>query len=407
MKIDFHFWIRICLFNLLIVALLGVLMRYKIVFPFPMLLQKNVQHAHSHFAFAGWVSQLLFTLMILFMTKFTTASARKYFIILLLNLVCAYGMLVTFTLQGYGAYSITFATLSIFIAFYFAFVYYHDLRETGNHPARNWFAAALFFNVLSSLGTFALAYMMATKNAPMNEYLASVYFYLHFQYNGWFFFACMGLFYEQLHKLLPERNINTSVFWLFFFTCLPAYFLSTLWMKLPVWLYVILVITAILQVAAWGIFLNQLKIFYPILKEKFSRTAQYLLLLIAVSLTIKLLLQLFSTIPAISNLAFAFRPIVIAYLHLILLAIISLFLLYYIHAEKLVAYSKLYLTGLTIFVSGIFLNEIVLTVQGIASFDYRLIPYSNESLFGISVLMFAGILMMVVSQFQKREDSFT
>ena len=57
-------WIRISLFNLLVVALLGVLMRYKIGFSFPFFDQKYLQHAHSHFAFAGWVSQMLMACMV-------------------------------------------------------------------------------------------------------------------------------------------------------------------------------------------------------------------------------------------------------------------------------------------------------------------------------------------------------
>ena len=51
--------VRLLLLNLLIVASLGVLMRYKIAFEFPFFNQKNIQHAHSYFAFSGWVTQAL------------------------------------------------------------------------------------------------------------------------------------------------------------------------------------------------------------------------------------------------------------------------------------------------------------------------------------------------------------
>ena len=50
-------WIRICLLNLFLVALLGVVLRYKIAFSLPFIDQRNLLHAHSHFAFAGWISQ--------------------------------------------------------------------------------------------------------------------------------------------------------------------------------------------------------------------------------------------------------------------------------------------------------------------------------------------------------------
>jgi hypothetical protein len=56
-------WIPLVLASLVLVASLGVLMRYKIAFEFPYLDQKNLQHAHSHFAFAGWVTQALMLLI--------------------------------------------------------------------------------------------------------------------------------------------------------------------------------------------------------------------------------------------------------------------------------------------------------------------------------------------------------
>ena len=56
-------FIKISFLNLLIVAILGTLMRYKIEFEFPYFDQKNIQHAHSHFAFTGWISHTLYTLI--------------------------------------------------------------------------------------------------------------------------------------------------------------------------------------------------------------------------------------------------------------------------------------------------------------------------------------------------------
>ncbi len=52
-------WIKICFINLLIVALLGVTLRYKIAFSLPFVDQKHLLHGHSHFAFAGWITQII------------------------------------------------------------------------------------------------------------------------------------------------------------------------------------------------------------------------------------------------------------------------------------------------------------------------------------------------------------
>jgi hypothetical protein len=64
---------------------------------------------------------------------------------------------------------------------------------------------------------------MATKNIHQNEYLASIYYYLHFQYNGWFFFACMGLLFDFLQLKKSENAFFKRTFKLFFvilYSCL-------------------------------------------------------------------------------------------------------------------------------------------------------------------------------------------
>lgn len=49
-------YFRYSVISLFIVAVLGTLMRYKIAFSFPYFDQKNLLHAHSYFAFSGWIS---------------------------------------------------------------------------------------------------------------------------------------------------------------------------------------------------------------------------------------------------------------------------------------------------------------------------------------------------------------
>ena len=72
-------WISIAFINLLIVASLGVIMRYKIAYYLPFIEQKNFLHAHSHFAFSGWVTQVLMVLMWAFLFNYLPAdSLKKY-----------------------------------------------------------------------------------------------------------------------------------------------------------------------------------------------------------------------------------------------------------------------------------------------------------------------------------------
>lgn len=393
MKLNVKLWLKFSLLNLCIVALLGVLMRYKIGFEFPYFNQKNLQHSHSHFAFSGWVSHTLMTLMVYYLqTKIVDFHGNKYRELIVANLVCSFGMLISFIIQGYGLVSILFSTAIIIVSYLFAYQFIKDLKLLNkDFLSKNWFKAALFFNVISSLGTFYLAYMMASKNVNQDFYLSSVYYYLHFQYNGWFFFGCMGLIFGFLNLKKSEHSFFETTFKLFVIACIPAYFLSTLWLDLPLWLYAITVFAAIIQVFAWFRFLYILIKTRKNLLQNYSPLLRYILVFISFGLSVKLLLQLGSTVPVISQLAFGFRPIVIAYLHLILLAIITLFLLFYITANRLVFVTKNIKIGILIFSIGVLLNETILAVQGIASFSYTLIPFVNEILFGVALILFFGI----------------
>lgn len=393
MALNIKFWLKISLLNLCIVAILGVLMRYKIGFEFPYLDQKYLQHSHSHFAFSGWLSHTLMVLIVYYLqTKITDFNGNKYKNIIVANLVCSYGMLVSFIIEGYALFSITFSTASLFVSYVFAYQFIKDSKQLDDDwIAKSWLKAAVFFNVISSLGTFYLAYMMASKNVVQDLYHSSIYFYLHFQYNGWFFFACMGLALGFLNIRKSEHSFYETSFKLFTAACVPAYFLSTLWLDLPLWLYIITVIAALIQVFTW------FKLFLILIKTRkdslgnYAPLLRYILVSICFAVSIKLLLQLGSTIPTISQLAFGFRPIVIAYLHLVLLAIISLFVLFYIYANHLIIINKKIKYGILLFSVGVWLNEIVLGIQGLAAFSYIPIPYVNEILFGVAILLFIGI----------------
>ena len=393
MKLNLKFWLQFSLVNLFIVAILGVTMRYKIGFDFPYFDQSYLIHSHSHFAFSGWLTHTIMTLMIYFLQeKIPNFQLNKYLKIIIANLICAYGMLFFFIIQGYAMISIFFSTASILVSYVFGYLYLQDLKKIDSDLAAvNWFRAAVVFNVISSLGTFYLAYMMATKTAVENLKLSSIYYYLHFQYNGWFFFACMGLLFSFLNLKKSDNPFYETAFKLFAVACIPAYFLSLLWLEVPTWVYAIAVLAALIQVYAW------FKLLFVLIKVKMNILNEYasllrtVLVIACVSLSLKFILQLSSTIPALGQIVFFYRPIVIAYLHLILLAVNSLFLLFYIFANHFITFNRNIKIGLIVFMIGIFLNEIFLGLQGLIPFGFPYVPYTNELLFVAALILLSGI----------------
>lgn len=390
------YWLRIAFLNLLIVAFIGLILRYKIAFSLPFIDQKHLLHAHSHFAFSGWISQALMAFMIDYASRKKGIDLfSKYRWLLWGNLISAYGMLFSFPFQGYGLFSISFSTLSILNSWVFTLLFWKELNGIENKTIiGHWFKASLLFNAISALGAFSLATMMANKIVHQNWYLLAIYFFLHFQYNGWFFFSCMGLFLEKALKAIPYIKKQRQIFWLFAGTCLPAYFLSALWLPMPSWVYGIIVISAIMQLIAWGLLLKQLVPKLTELSSQYSSQANWLFLFSGLALTIKFILQAASTIPTISTLAFGFRPIVIAYLHLILLGVITLFLIAKFLSSNLIKQNKAALVGIFIFVFGIIFNEFLLMSQGIAAILEQSIPYINELLLLAASLLFYGILLL-------------
>jgi hypothetical protein len=388
-EIYYRFWLRFSLFNLLLVALLGVVLRYKIVGSFPFIDQKYLLHAHSHFAFSGWVSQAIMALILQSIGCITKQATAPIFNRLLwLNAFAAYGMLLSFPLQGYGLFSIFFSTLSIITSYIFGWKVWKAMMDSNiAHPSFLWFKGAVIFNALSSLGAFALAYMMVNKINHQNWYLAAVYFFLHFQYNGWFILGSMGLLISRLKLTLRINTETATIFWMLALACIPAYFLSALWMPLPVWVYLLVVGSAFAQVIAWFCFLRLVKKEDAL--EEWPVPLKTILWLPAIAMSLKLLLQLGSTIPELSKLAFGFRSIVIGYLHLVLLGVVSLFLLARIRLVCFNGKSKLFHIGIWLLAIGICINELVLMLQGTAAIFNVLLPYMNE------VLLFAALMMFL------------
>lgn len=388
--------LRFSVFNFAIVALLGTLMRYKIAFSFPFLDQKYLQESHSHFAFYGWITSCIYMLI----TRYTYTMKpdillKKYYMLISLNFAASFGMLFSFAYGGYNMVSIACATLALLTSFLFAFVLAKDLKSVKDH-SKIWFLAGLFFAVISSVGVFGLGYMMMGGKGSQESYLALQYYYLHFQYNGFFIFSCIGLLLFSFHEInidISDKE-NKTIFWLMFVGCVVGYGLSVLWAKLPGWLFGIIVIGTLMQtVGAVKIYLLVKKNWH-ILKQKRTVLERFILFYVGFAFAVKISLQLGSNIPAVNQFAFGFRNIVIAYLHLVLLMCIATFLINQIHISGIFKSSKKLDLGVKLLLIGIFLNEAILGLMGIFSIKYIAIPYTNEMLFAVSAFMLIAVIVI-------------
>ncbi len=117
-KLSYESWAFI---NFTVLALFGVLLRYMMNFPSGGLNYLNILHAHSHFAFAGWTFLALAVLIVRHLYEEEPGAFKWVF---LATLICAFGMLLSFSVQGYKAVSILFSTLFLIVTCWFGALIY-------------------------------------------------------------------------------------------------------------------------------------------------------------------------------------------------------------------------------------------------------------------------------------------
>jgi hypothetical protein len=315
----------------------------------------------------------------------------------------SYGMLFTFPFTGYAAGSIAFSTASIFVSYVFAGLVLKELlRRKQWTVEKKWITAAMLCNILSSIGTFVLAYLMMTKNLRQDWYFGSVYFFLHFQYNGFFLFSIGGMLMHFLSKYMSVADTITANY---FFNSLvialvPAWFLSLMWMRIPQWMYYSAVAGALVQLAALWFFIKL------IMRQKNNFNTQviplvkWFWLVVGTAFAIKILMQVFSAVPQLNVFAFGLRPIVIGFLHLVLLVFVSVFLMGYLFQQGFLTLHRATKTAAWFFLIGVLLNEVVLMIQGIAAISYATIPYANYLLLFTALLMLMSLLVVFASNFK-------
>lgn len=317
-------------------------------------------------------------------------------------------MLLSFPVQGYGLYSIAFSTAHLLLSYGFIYRFLTDVRRQGEIKKMHQVSfrlvqAALFFLALSSLGPWGLGPVMASGGSGSPLYFNAIYFYLHFQYNGWFSFAALGLLFRVLEgQGIPFSRPQASIiFHLFFWSCLPAYLLSVLWMKPPAAVYLLAGAAALGQVLAVAWLLNLLYRQRKSLSVFFAGWPRLLAVLALLALVLKTGMQLASALPYVADLANSVRNFIIGYLHLMLIGFISFFLLaYFVWQGKLDASRGSSRWGLGIFLAGFLLTEGLLFLQGFFFWqNLGLIPEYFKVLFWLSTLLPVGVGLFLLGQY--------
>ena len=259
-----------------------------------------------------------------------------------------------------------------------------------------WFKASLALCAISSAGAFTLAFLMA-RHIHVQEYnLSAIYFYLHFQYNGWFLFASFGLFFSFLKEYydLQYSVLNKKLFSILGITSIPTYLMSIMGFQLRGSLLWIADIAGIVQCMVLYYLIRLVTGIYRDFKGSLGQTSSFLWLLSAISMVLKIVLQTLSLIPELNQYAMGFRPAVIGYLHLVFLGVISFFIIGYINEVFKSSNIKINATGVHIFVAGVLLQELILMLQSFEALGAGHVPNTNLLLLFAALIIGTGVALI-------------
>lgn len=399
-------WFFYALGNLLAVSLAGLLLRLFRCFPFRGADYMYLVHAHSHFAFAGWGFLALFIVLTHTFIPEKKLSNNQYRYIFISTEITAWGMLLSFPFQGYATVSIIFSTLYIFVTYWFGYRFLRDFPFDAKGAVSSKFAkAGILFLVVSSIGPFAMAPItaMGKENTPF--FSDAIYFYLHFQYNGWFIFGILALFFHWLekNKIVYRRRPALLFYRLLFYSCIPAYLLSVLWATPPAFIFIVAGMAGITQLASLIPLFLALKGHRPKLSGMLSGNHRILGLFIALLFAGKMLMQAIAAFPPVVHWLNTSRNMVIGYLHLVLLGIITLFLLVFCRESRILNPGRRSERGLWIFFTGFMITEVLLFGNALMNYFHAAVPLFNEWMLYATILLPAGIITMLAEMLSPKD----
>lgn len=389
-------WFLIALADLFFAAVIGLLLRIMFLVELPFVRFRPWLHGHSHVALLGW----LFLGVVVALLHDGgqggyTGRLRTLFIGLQAAVVV---MLFSYPAQGYGPVAIVASTVHLLLAYV---VLSHVWRTSRQWPAAGsgrlarW---AIGFFALSTLGILAIGPIIATGNQGKEIYFWSVQFFLHFQFNGWFWFAAMALGVRWAERQGFDLRIDPLTLALWVLSAIFTYALAIAWSEPHPGVFATVSLAVVVQVwAAWRT-LALLRRIQPVTRDRFPTAAKVLIGLALVSMALKVLVQASVAVPQVAVMALTIRHYVMGFIHMNTLGTMTALLLAYAIVQGWTdTHRPMERIGLGLLVAGIILSELLLFVQGTFFWvGWGMIPGHYLHLAIASGLMPAGVALLLI-----------
>ena len=361
-------WFRIALINFLVAGLTGAMLRLMFVVEVPLFEFTKGLHAHSHTAMLGWIYMGIYALAIdMFLPKDVSASpfyARLFWI----TEASVIGIYISMLFLGYHGLSIAFLTAHVILSYIFAFRLMRDMIAAKcSGMASRFMKTSLWFMILSTLALWAIGPIIAFDLMGSAFYYATIQFFLHFQFNGWFIFAALAILFRILQQMdiRIDHKLMRPFFIMMILSCTLTYVLAVTWstpIRALFWINSLGVAIQLLALLIFG------RIMIPLFKTARSRLSQGELSLFGVAMlafAAKIIVQAAVVVPYIATVAYTIRNYVIGFIHLILLGVVTHMILGAASRRGLINLSAPGTrTGVALIFIGFVLSELLLFVQG-------------------------------------------
>ena len=375
---------------------------------------RHVTHSHSHIGLLGWIYTILSSLICQYFLRET--DRKPYFILFLCTQFCILGMLFSFPFGGYFLYSIIFSSLFIICTYWFSIFFlkrskkYNFIRfsisksvdtEHDKPLSLKFVHWGIYFLILSSIGIWLLPVAIVKAGKGSDWYNSALYFFLHFQYNGWFLAVLFGLLVGEIeHKSLLNSKRLKGALYNFIIGTIGSVTLSWVGFFNEPILYIIGNISGFLLLAS----IFELYRAYMQLEKPAFLMQMFLLLCM-----LKTIFMFLGSFPWIAEVVLPNREFVISYLHFTFLGVIGFGVLHFLEKNLHIHFPY---WSLSLYTTAFVGSEILIAYKGIAILcelfvpdNYYLLLIVFSSLFFIAVGYWCYIIFRKVRNKSIEKDN--
>lgn len=377
------------------------------IFNLPAIDYNRLVDTHGHFAFMGWATLALLTLMV-YELPGELYNKKKYQLLLASVLICSWATLLLSSFESLKSVSEYVSFIYTAVTYIFSWLFIRDITKTNASRTVKLLAASSMLSlVLSSAGIIMLAYLFAVKSLNAVLYRDALFGYLHLQYNGFFTLAVFTLIYNKVTQHTTHQS-RKMIHWFATMLCLsviPSMFLTFLWHQTNVLLH-------ILSAAGFVLLLLCMVFFFistPLLLQEFRMikpSIRYMAILSISAFVVKIFLQSLTFIGSVNVLVFGNRPMIMGFLHMVFLGFVTLFLVTYFAQKKLINIQhKFSRFAFALFTFAILLNEILLMLQGLGNMLIAGSPLFSCYLWIAAIFLLLGTLLIAIARIKSASIS--